>query len=387
MKALLLNATWDPKPGYRLTPRELETRKAVDTSQVWRNPSLAFIDSSTPNLKADQVLVRVRACGVCGSDAHCLETDAEGYAMFSGASRLPTILGHEFAGEVIAVGEDVSELKIGDRVAAESILWCGRCVQCRSGNVNQCSRIEMVGFSSSGAFAECIAISERHCWKLDPLEAVFSTDEEIYQAGALIEPIGCAYNSLFIAGGGLLPGQTVAVYGAGPIGLGAVMLARLAGASKIFAFDVSTPRCELAKKLGADYAANPCEMKTSISQMLMDLTHGEGIDFQIEAAGAASDTVPEIRKCFSENGKMVFLGRHDSVAQVDFNPIVSKANQIIGSRGHAGHGIYDKIIRLMGSGRMPAHEMITSRFEFSAAICAVEKAIERVDGKVMVGFN
>jgi scyllo-inosose 3-dehydrogenase len=387
MTTLQLFANWEPRPGYALTQKECDSHKAANTSQVWRYPTLEFIDAPMPGPGPGQVLVRVLACGVCGSDAHCLEVDGEGYPLFSGATRLPVTIGHEFAGEVIEVGEDVLDLSVGDLVAAESVLWCGRCLQCRSGNVNQCSRIEMVGFSSPGAFAEYIAISERHCWKLDELQMVAKDRFEVAELGALIEPIGCAYNALFIVGGGLVPGQSVAVYGAGPIGLGAIMLARLAGAARVFAFDVSDERCELARKLGADEALNPRTMDQSIGSYLMEATKGEGIDFQVEAAGAASETVPEIQRCFAENGKMVFLGRHDSVAKVDFNPIVTKANHVFGARGHAGHGIFGRIIRLMATGQLPALEMITARFDFADTAAAIQQAIRREDGKIMVRIN
>src|SRR5688572_9477751 len=172
MTALELTANWAPRPDYTVSERERDSGKAINTSKVWRNPVLSMTEAATPSLRPDQVLVRVIACGVCGSDAHCLETDSEGYPLFSGATKLPTIIGHEFAGEVVSVGEDVLDLKKGDLVAAESILWCGRCIQCRSGNVNQCGRIEMIGFSSPGAFAEYIAVSERYCWRLNDLKAI-----------------------------------------------------------------------------------------------------------------------------------------------------------------------------------------------------------------------
>jgi threonine dehydrogenase-like Zn-dependent dehydrogenase len=363
---------------------EAETRKARDASKVWRNPTLALVEAPMPPLKPGEVLIRVKSCGVCGSDVHLAEAADDGYTTFSGSAKLPTTLGHEFAGEIVEVGSEVVDLKVGDLVTAESIQWCGKCASCRSGNPNQCQRLQMIGFGVPGAFAEFIAVEERFCWSLESLKARHDSVQEICDLGALIEPIGCAYNGMFVAGGGFMPGQSVAVYGAGPIGLGAIMLARLAGASQILALDVSDYRCRLASLLGADHVANPNVLGIEVSDWVLENTTGKGIDLQIEAAGAASETIPQIRKSFAENGKMVFLGRQDSTAPIDFNPIVSGANMMVGARGHAGHGVFDQVIRLIASGRLKPAEMITSAFEFDEVIPAIHQAAKLQDGKVMV---
>ena len=384
MRALKLDGGWSPRCGYLPHPCEVETRKARDASQVWRNPALAIVDAPVPSVKPEEVLIRVISCGVCGSDVHLAESDATGYTTFSGSAKLPTILGHEFAGEVVEIGSDVLDFKVGDLITAESIQWCGKCLSCRSGNVNQCERLQMIGFGVPGAFAEYIAVNERFCWSLESLQSRYGSTQRISDLGALIEPIGCAYNGMFVAAGGFLPGQTVAVYGAGPIGLGAIMLARLAGASQILALDISEYRCQLASKLGADQVANPHTLSVEVSEWIMEATQGRGVELQIEAAGAASETIPQIRKSFAENGKMAFLGRQDSTAPIDFNPIVSKANLMVGARGHAGHGVFDHVIRLMGSGRLDPTGMITSTFDFHDVICAIHQAGKLQDGKVMV---
>lgn len=384
MIALQLSATWEPRASYFPSQVELDTGKAIDCSKVWRHPHLDLTQTDEPSPGPSDVLVRVKTCGVCGSDAHLAEWDAEGYSLFSGSAKLPTILGHEFAGEIVAVGSEVTGQKVGDLVAAESVLWCGTCLSCRTGNVNQCRNIQMVGFSAPGAFAELIAISAKHCWNLAPLELVCQNADEICELGAMIEPIGCAYNGLFIDGGGFHPGQSVAVYGAGPIGLGAIMLARLAGASQVIAFDIQDSRCDLARRLGADHAFNPRTLGVSMASVIAELTDGEGVDIQIEAAGAASKTIPEALSSFSQNGKLIYLGRQDSVASLDFNPLVSRANHIIGARGHAGHGIFSNVIRLMAAGRLRPKEMVTSRFDFDDVVAAVQRASLREDGKVLV---
>jgi threonine dehydrogenase-like Zn-dependent dehydrogenase len=390
MRALTLNATWEPRFAYKVTPTELETRKAINANTIWKDPKLEFSEKPIPRVEEDEVLIKVKACGVCGSDTHCYEKDEQGYILFSGLLRLPVILGHEFSGEVIEVGKKVSTLKVGDAVAMESIMWCGICTSCRTGNLNQCQRLEMVGFSAPGAFAEYIAVKEKYCWKLDALRNIFHSDDEVYDIGALIEPIGCAYNGMFISENGFKPGAYVAVYGAGPIGLGAVLIARAAGAARIFVFDISEPRNQLALALEADYAASPTALKrkgTSPSEVVLEMTGGYGVDMQIEAAGAASATVPEILKSFASNGKMVFLGRQDSYTQIQFDTLVTQANHIVGSRGHAGYGIYKNVIRLIATGRVPAHKMITSRFPFERVIDAVAQSAARNEGKIMVRFS
>lgn len=389
MRTLTLNATWEPRPGHGVTPAEVKTRKAINASTVWKEPKLELGKNPIPRIAEDEVLIKVKACGICGSDIHCYEKDDQGYILFSGAVRLPVIIGHEFSGEVIEIGKKVTDLEVGDAVAPESILWCGNCTDCRTGNLNQCRRLEMVGFSSPGAFADYVAIKEKYCWKLDALRDIFRSDDKLYEVGALIEPIGCAYNGMFIAGSGFRPGAYVAVYGAGPIGLGSVLLARAAGAAKIIVFDISEPRNRLALELGADYAASPIELNrqgTSPSEVVRELTGGHGADMQIEAAGAVLETIPEIKKSFASNGKMIHLGRQRSHANIELNTMVSQANQLIGARGHAGHGIFSDVIRLIAAGRLPAHKMITSRFPFDRVIDAFTQSTTRRDGKIMVHF-
>jgi threonine dehydrogenase-like Zn-dependent dehydrogenase len=390
MRALTLSAVWEPRSTYKVTPAELETRKAINANTIWKNPKLKLSEKPIPAVEEDEVLIKVKACGVCGSDTHCYEKDEESYVLFSGPLRAPVILGHEFSGEVVKAGKKAVTLKAGDAVAAESIMWCGVCTACRTGNLNQCQRLKMTGLSSPGAFSEYIAVKEKYCWKLDSLRDIYRSDDEVYEVGALIEPIGCAYNGMFVSAGGFRPGAYVVVYGAGPIGLGAVLMARACGAAKIFVFETSEPRNRLAIALGADYAASPAALKrkgTSPSEVVREMTAGYGADMQIEAAGAASETVPEILKSFASNGKMVFLGRFDGDAGIHFNTLVTQANRIVGARGHAGHGIYENIIRLIGAGRIPAHKMITSRFPFEQVIEAVTQSAARKDGKIMVRFS
>ena len=151
MNAVVMSATWSPRAGYALSERERTTGKATMASQVYRNPVFEWQTVPDPTPARDEVVLAIRACGVCGSDTHCYESDRDGYILFSGPVKMPCICGHEYTGEVIEVGPDVRFLKRGDLVAAEGMLNCGVCVACRIGRPNQCPHLEMVGFSAPGA--------------------------------------------------------------------------------------------------------------------------------------------------------------------------------------------------------------------------------------------
>jgi scyllo-inosose 3-dehydrogenase len=387
MRALVLEADWDPRPSYRPSYAEERGRKALVGSEVWRRPRASLTVVPDPSPAADEVVLAVRAVGVCGSDTHCIETDSEGYLLFSGPSRLPVILGHEYAGEVVAVGSAVQHLAVGDLVAAEGMLNCGVCEACRRGLPNQCPALEMVGFSSPGAYAELIAVRERYCWKVDSLLRRYGSPERALEVAALVEPIACSYNGLFVAAGGMAPGSHVAVWGCGPIGLCAVMLARTAGAASILAFDRSAERCALAVRLGADEAFpldDLARQGTTPPAVIRDRTGGWGVDMQVEAAGAADQTMPMIEASFAPAGRMVYLGRTGQRAPVLLDALVSARAGIVGSRGHAGGGCFPAILRLLTAGRMDPWPMITARFGFGEVLEAIDRSRSRTDGKIMV---
>ena len=130
MKAVVMNAEWSPRPGYTVSERELRSGKAGMASQVYRKPVFQWETVPDPQPARDEVLLRIRACGVCGSDTHCYESDRDGYILFSGPVRMPCICGHEYTGEVVEVGPDVRFLQVGDLVAAEGMLNCGVCEVC-----------------------------------------------------------------------------------------------------------------------------------------------------------------------------------------------------------------------------------------------------------------
>lgn len=385
MKGLVVNAEWAPRPGYWLTDREAREKRANVGSQVWRYPSFEFREMAVPDVGYDELLIRVKRCGICGSDTHLYETDSDGYILFSGPVRLPCIIGHEYSGVVEKVGNGVVNFKPGDRVAAESVLWCGVCSTCRSGAVNQCERVELAGITSPGAFAEFIVTKERHCWNINGLLDVYE-EEKAFDVGALIEPTGCAYNGLFISGGGFMPGAVVTVFGAGPIGLAAVALAKIAGASQVIAFDPINERLELAKKMGADLVFNVSKPNFTPGEKILEMTRGRGADVQVEAAGGTS-TIPEMERSLAANGKIIYLGRAATNSSLNLNLFVSGANKVIGSRGHSGYGIYSNIIRLIESNRLNLDGMITSTFCLKEVLSALKKSSDRTDGKIVIEID
>ncbi|MCI4625545.1 MAG: alcohol dehydrogenase catalytic domain-containing protein [Candidatus Magnetoovum sp. WYHC-5] len=388
MQALVVDAKWQPKDEYPITECEVEKQRANIGSLVWKDPVFEVRDVPMPIIGHDEILIKVKRCGICGSDTHLYETSEDGYVIFSGPVKLPCVIGHEYSGIVVEKGKSVQLFNVGDKVAAESIYWCGICTACRSGNLNQCEHVELTGVTTDGAMAEYARAKERHCWSINAFSENYD-DEEAFEIGALIEPVGCAYNGIFIGGGGFKPGANVAIYGVGPIGLAAVALTKLAGANKIIAFDVSNERLAIAKKLGADYVYNIDNLKKDgvlPSYVVLKLTAGGGADINIEAAGAANFTIPEMEHSMAVNGKIIYLGRAETVAPILLNTFVSGANSIVGVRGHSGYGIYNNIIRLMASKRLDLRDVITSHFDLSDVLGAIKKSTDRKDGKILVRF-
>ena len=294
MKGLVLDAKWDPRPGYQVSEWEKQTGKAITGNGIWRHPTLQVTDWPDPTPGPQDVVLEVMACGVCGSDMHFYETDKDGYILYPGLTKFPTILGHEFSGRVIATGPQVSSLKMGDMVTVEEMIWCGRCVNCRNGFPNQCTNLEEIGFTIPGAFANYIAVDEKFCWKIDAIAERLGNVEEAFELGAMTEPTTVAYNGMIERAGGFRPGQYVAVFGAGAIGLAATGIARAAGAGKVVVFEMTAERRELAKLVGADAVYSPADVTPS--EVLMELSDGAGFDFFVEAAGAPVHTIPEMER-------------------------------------------------------------------------------------------
>jgi threonine dehydrogenase-like Zn-dependent dehydrogenase len=239
-----------------------------------------------------------------------------------------------------------------------------------------------MGLTKDGAFAERISLRADYCWKLNGIAERFER-RDAYRVGTLIEPIGCAYNGIFISGGGVVPGEYAVVYGAGPIGLGAVLLLRLAGAAKIIVVDVVDERLAIARQLGADHTIN-FMLDQQVPETIRGLTNGWGADIQVEAAGARP-TVAIMQRVCAKRGRIIYLGRAEASTPLELNSMVSGAVRLVGSRGHSGYGIYPSIIRLLQAGRLDnAKHIITSVFPFSRIHDAFKATSSRKDGKILI---
>lgn len=385
MKGLVLNAVWEPKPDYQVSAWEQETGKAITGNSIWRHPKLDVREKPDPQIKPDQVLLEVRACGVCGSDMHFYETDQDDYILYPGLTKFPSILGHELAGRVVEVGREASGVKVGDIVTVEEMIWCGHCTPCRNGYPNHCTNLEEIGFTIDGGFANYLAIGAKFAWKIDAIAEHFGDEKKAFEVAAMTEPTCVSYNAMFTRAGGFKPGHYVSVFGVGPIGLAAVGLAEAAGAGMIVAFDVSAERLELAKKLGADFAYDP--RSVTPAEVLMELSHGEGFNFHVEAAGAPHLTVPEMVKGLAINGKIVQIGRAAADVPMYLETLQVRRGQVFGAQGHSGHENFPNVIRMVASGRLDLSPMITARYKLDDTVSAIAKATERRDGKIIVFPN
>jgi len=382
MKALVLSAEWVPKPGYVVSEFEKNTGKAITGNSIWRNPKLELKEIPDPKPGPKDVIIKVKACGICGSDIHFYETDKDGYILYPGLTKFPVVIGHEFSGEIVEVGKEVKDLKVGDMVTAEEMIWCGECIPCRNGYPNQCKNLEEIGFTINGAMAEYIVIGAKYCWKIDEIAERYGNKDKAFEAGSLVEPTSVAYNGMFVRAGGFKPGSYVAVFGAGPIGLASIALAKAGGASKVFVFEISETRRKLAKEIGADFVYDPREVVPS--EVIMEETKGLGVSMHIESAGAPSKTIPEMEKSLAIDGKIVQIGRAAERVPIYLEHFQTHASQIFGAQGHSGYGTFQNVINLMASGKIDMTKIITSRFSLDDTLKAMEKATRREDGKITI---
>lgn len=383
MKALQLSADWQPKTAYPLSPSEALSRKIQTGSAVWKNPRLELSTLATPEIKADEVLIAVAAVGICGSDMHMYEHDSEGYILYPGLTRFPNTLGHEFSGRVLEVGKDVSSLQAGDLVTAEEIQWCGLCDACRKGLPNHCTNMEELGFTTPGAMAEYIAVKAKYCWKIAELAERLGDEQEALLLAAMVEPVGVSYHAMFNRIATWKPGNYCAVFGGGPIGLAAIALAKAAGASQIIAFDTSEARLAMAHKMGATSALNPSHYD-DLNDLFLSLTYGRGVDFVVEAAGAPAQTLAPLKMGLAVGATIVHIGRSERPTALSLEHYQVRGVQLAGSLGHAGHGTFPNVIKLMASGLLNMRPMISARFSLDDALVAFKRLEKRQDAKIML---
>ncbi len=396
MLALVLRAEFSPRPGYGVLEVERRTGKVREGSMVWRNPRIGLEERGRPKPRGKEVLLRVGAVGICGSDVHFVETDKDGYMLYPGLVKTPVVIGHELSGVVEEVGPEVKDVKPGDLVTSEEMFWCGECEACKVNYFNHCLRLNdpsdmsfgELGFTHDGGMAEYVLIPhEKYLWKIDSLVERYGSEEKALEAGSLVEPTSVSYHAIFNRAGGFKPGGYVVVWGAGPIGLAAIGLSKAAGASKVISFDISPIRRELAEKMGADHVFDPAELsKNGVEpwEKIMELTGGEGADMHVEAAGAPRHTLPQMIKSLAIGGKITWIGRAPQETPIYLEVLQVRRAQVYGSQGHSGWGNFKNVIRLMAAGKIDMTRIITSRFKLEDALKAFERAHKRIDGKITI---
>ncbi|MDR0357152.1 MAG: alcohol dehydrogenase catalytic domain-containing protein, partial [Clostridiales Family XIII bacterium] len=389
MRAFYAEADYAPKEGYKLSEREIATRRAARGNSVWKNIRGSVTDRPMPEPKNDEVLLKIGAAGICGTDAHLLRMDEDGYTCYNGHSKYPIIIGHEFSGEVAEVGKDVKNLRAGDLVSVESMNWCGECDACRMGMFNQCSCLEEPGLTYDGGFAEYATVKEKYCYLLNDIVSFYGGDKlTAFEMGAMIEPTGVAYNGLFVRGGGIRPGGHAVVFGAGPIGLAAISLLHTSGAAKLICFETEEKRRKQAKDCGADFVLDPVAIQNeglNPAEVLMDLTNGRGIALFAECSGATNAVYPVIEGALAISGKVTQIGHSMGRTSIDMYPFMFNAATISGSNGQSGQGIYSDVIALMASGRIDMRKMVTGRYNLEDIQIGIEQAANRVSGKILIG--
>lgn len=386
MHAALLEARWEPRSSYKLSEDEIATHRTYFGAQTWRDPRLVLRDVRKPEIRSKDVLLRVRATGICGSDVHMVEKDGDGYMLYPGLTKLPVIPGHEVSGEIVEVGADVRTLKIGDLVTCEEMWWCGECDACRTDNLNQCHNLEEMGFTANGGFAEFLAVNHKYCWKANDLVEVYGSDD-LFEAAATTEPSAVAYNAIFNRAGGFKPGAYVVIWGAGPIGLASLALCKAAGSGRLTVFETSPNRRSMAMAMGADDVFDPIELsKRGVEpfERILDVSGGLGADFMVEAAGAPTSTLPQMNKALAIGAKIAWIGRANVESSIFVELFQTHASQLFGSQGHSGYGTFRNVLRLMAAGRIDMRKMITSRITIDEIPAYIERLIKKEEVKVMV---
>jgi scyllo-inosose 3-dehydrogenase len=382
MKAFVLDATWDPRPGYRPSPSEVETRKALIGSSVWRYPRAQFKEVEKPEPGPSDVIIKLRRVGFCGSDLHFFETDADGYISYPGLTRFPIVLGHELAGDVVAIGRAVTHVGEGEAVTIEDMIRCGTCYPCRIDQPNHCENLDEIGFSLDGGFAEYVRVPARNCWSIASLRPSLASEAELYDCGAMVEPFTVVYNALVHAAGGVRPGAFTVVHGAGPIGLASVAMLRACGAARVIVFETSEERRDLARAMGADSAYDP--RAAAADAIVMAETDRFGADLQIEAAGAFAHTLPLMERSVSLKGTILVIGRDAAHVTIFPEPLQVKRATLVFAKGNAGHGTYPSVLRLIAGGRIDPRPMLTAKYPFAEIDAALSASRARGHGKILV---
>jgi len=282
---------------------------------------LRYQDVAEPQVGPEEVLVAVRACGICGSDVHGMDG--------SGGRRIPPlIMGHEAAGTIARVGANVADFQEGDRVTFDSTIYCGRCHYCRQGLINLCDNRRVLGVSCSeyrrdGAFADYIAV---------PSHGLYRLPEEVgFEQATLVEPLSVALHALRQTS--VFQKDTAVVVGVGIIGVLLVQCLKAAGCGQVIAVDVRQDRLELSRRLGADKALKADE--TDVPGEVRAATGGRGADLAFEAVGVAQ-AVNTCIACLRKGGSLALIGNLSQTVDLPLQAVVTRELALFGSCASCG---------------------------------------------------
>ncbi|MCX6802392.1 MAG: L-threonine 3-dehydrogenase [Candidatus Diapherotrites archaeon] len=319
--------------------------KALFKSKSQRG--LELLDVEKPSPKKGEVLVKVKAASICGTDLHIYEWNE----WAQNRIKPPLIAGHEVAGEIVELGEGVKGFGKGDLVSAETHVYCGKCFQCLSGNRHVCETMKIFGVDIDGVFAEYAVIPAQNAWK-NPK----GMKPEI---AAIQEPFGNAVHSVF-AGGDRIDGSTVLITGAGPIGCFAAGIAKAAGAKKVIVSDLNDFRLSLAGKMKADILVNA--QNENLAECVKKETNGRGADIFIEMSGSGA-ALNDGLKSLRVGGRVSILGVFNKPVALDVtNDIVFKYARIFGINGRLIFDTWKKTSELINKKLVDPSPVITHRF-------------------------
>ncbi len=334
-------------------------------------PGLTVSQSPDPRCGPLDVVIRVHHAGVCGTDLHI----ADWNEWAQGRIRPPLVVGHEFAGEIVQVGEDVGDaLTVGQHVTAEGHIVCGHCRQCRTGNAHICQNTQIIGVDRDGAFAEYVAMPAINVM---PLDGIATT------VGAIMDPLGNAFHTVLSASE--LPGSTVLVLGCGPIGCFAVGIARAAGAAKVLASDPNENRLTLAQRMGAQVLLDP--KRDDVVARVREETNGEGVDLVCEMSGHPN-AVRQAFRAARLGGRVNLLGLPEEAVPVHLTEdVIFKGLTIYGVIGRRMFETWHQMRRFLSTGLLDPTPVITHEFPLEEIDQALSAIRSGAAGKVILAIG
>ena len=330
-------------------------------------PGLELRQVPVPEPKAGEVLIKIHKTAICGTDVHIYNWDPWAQDHI----KAPMTIGHEYVGEVAALGEGVTGLKIGQRVSGEGHLTCHKCRNCHSGNIQWCKDTEGVGVDRDGAFAEYLCIPQENVIKIDE-----SIPEEIV---AFFDALGNATHTALMFP---LIGEDVLITGAGPIGIMAAGICKFAGARRVVITDINDYRLDLAKKMGVDAAVNT--MNEDLTKIMKDLGLVEGFDVGLEMSGNGM-ALQQMISCMRNGGKISLLGISNKPVSMDMNTIIGKGLTLQGIYGRKMDTWHQ--MAYMVQGGLDMSPIITHRYHYTEFEKGFEAMNSGKSGKVVLSWE